>query len=212
MKSLKELEELKKKVLQDLDDVDQRQIDLEENENEVDKEYRKNLNEITKQTEKLRSEQVEIQGIIQNTIDKKDIKNRERQQVIFRHKRELDRVNKKMLIKKMTHDSMVREIEELTKEIDNLDLKSTLKRTITSHGKSSRGFKKAPWKSCTPLKPKMKKFSQAVIDDYGTNFLKNQSPNKDLTESVLPKLKSKRTKKTLSKNKKFSIKRKLTVA
>jgi len=92
----------------------------------------------------LKEDEVVIQGVIQNYIDKKDIKIHEQQKVLFNSRRELERLTKKMNGKILTYESMAVELAELEKDLEEKDKKSTIKRTITSMGRSSISFKKTP--------------------------------------------------------------------
>lgn len=129
---ISDFETLRFQVIQGVSDAQKRLIDARDRENNVIRQFNQEFDSLKIKTEKLCYEQVILKGMIQDTIDKKDIKNRERQNVIFKTKRELERVTKKMISKQEQYEAMLAEVEALKKASEETEAKSTIKRTITS--------------------------------------------------------------------------------
>ncbi|CAI2372811.1 unnamed protein product [Moneuplotes crassus] len=183
-------------------------------EKEEDMKFKVNLTE---------SLQNSLKGQIQKCIDQVDVKKKDIQGILYQYKRELERTQKMMLMKKLVHDNLQEDVTKMKEEIEQIKINkeqiksiSTLRRTKTSYYKSCKSIKGSPCKSCSPMKkyrsPDKKKILKISNNiDYGVN---KESQEVTMTEIKLfgdngPKeIKTPKKKKS---RKRISIKRKLTV-
>ena len=135
---------MKAEVNEEMECIEIAEEKIIEKETEIMKDLQDKEEDIKFKIEMAKAQQKKINGKIQNALDQIDIKNREIQEVLFNKRKDLERVQKKKLFKKLKYEknNMLNEIEQLKKDIENLEKRkkgkslSTLRRTKTSYYKS----------------------------------------------------------------------------
>jgi Ran GTPase-activating protein (RanGAP) involved in mRNA processing and transport len=151
-----------KEVSQQLDLIEEEESRMEERTEEVRQRLDMEMEELLIQQRQIKEQQKEIRGTIQQHLDRIDIKTRDHQMAVYKQKRELERVQKKLLVKKLNYENLFQEVEELKASIERLEKEkqqwtiSTAKKTRTTFHKSSKSINKTPWMSCSPNKKKKK--------------------------------------------------------
>lgn len=145
--------EMKDKVDLDLYKLDEEEEQIIFKEAGLAKQFEKDEEDLQFKISMIKNQEKITRGVIQQHLDKIDIRNRDRQGTLFRMKKELERVSKKMLFKKLEFESTQKAVEDLKEELDQIDQLnkakksiSTLRRTKSSYYKGSKSIE-SPCKS-----------------------------------------------------------------
>ena len=219
------LKEQRDLVHEQLDKLEEQEFQMEGMHHSIKKKFDEDMEDVTLKISKLKNLEKQTRGVIQQHLDKIEIKNRDNLVVIQKQQREVDRVSKKMLIKKLEFENMERAVEDLRAEVLRMEQEkegaektlSTLKRTRTSYYKPNKSVNKSPWKSCSPTKQKKKLVKLKSNNEYGVVVV-TESPHESENMQQISLFNSKKETtiklKTPAKKpskKRFSLKRKLTL-
>jgi len=196
---------------------------LQNQEEQANEEYKQTKEKLDKNVEDyqlklsvIKQQLINTQGLVQRTKDNIEILAKDHQKEEFKQSQKLDRLTKKMYVKKIASESMQTDIDRMKAEIEKLEKRannktiSTLRKTRSSYYKSSKGWNKSPWKSCSPNKQKKRLVRLKCPNDYGTKQVE-KSPEKCLMRQVSLFGNTDSIKfKTPSKDQ-FKLKRKLTI-
>lgn len=146
------LKEQRDLVHEQLDKLEEQEFQMEGMHHSIKKKFDEDMEDFTLKISKLKNLEKQTRGVIQQHLDKIEIKNRDNLVVIQKQQREVDRVSKKMLIKKLEFENMERAVEDLRAEVLRIEQEkegaektlSTLKRTRTSYYKPNKSVNKSP--------------------------------------------------------------------
>lgn len=145
--------EMKDKADFDLYKLDEEEEQVILKEAGLAKQFEKDEEDLQFKISMIKNQEKITRGVIQQHLDKIDIRNRDRQSTLFKMRKELERVSKKMLFKQLEFESTQKAVEDLKNELEQIDKLtqakksiSTLRRTRSSYYKGSKSIE-SPCKS-----------------------------------------------------------------